>query len=506
MQVQVVTVIALVVFSAAMMVVGLYSTRKTKTMEGFLLGNRKIGPWMSAFAYGTSYFSAVIFIGYAGKHGWDIGMAAMWIGVGNALLGCLLAWFVLAKRTRSMTHNLNAKTMPEFFESRYGAPGFKVMAAIIIFVFLVPYSAAVYKGLGSMFSTIFPNIPVNVCMLIVAVLTAFFLVLGGYVASVYTDFIQGIIMIFGVIVMVIIVATNPNVGGISNMVTRLKDINPTLVHIFGGNKFSFLAWNILLTSFGTWGLPQMVGKFYAVKDQSSIRRATVVSTLFAGLIGVGAYFVGATGHLILEGPHNQPPAVGYDNVVPQILMRTLGDNNLFTTIVLAVVLVLLLSASMSTLSAVVLTSSSAVSVDLMPVIAKKKYSEKNQMLLMRGLCLLFVALSYLFATFNIAIIVSIMSFSWGAVSGSFIGPYVWGLYSKKITKAGAWAGMIGGFSTILLLVIFKTATVNFNAAAANAPLYGVMAMAVSFVLTPVCSLFTKKLPDALIEKAWRKEA
>lgn len=503
MQVQIVTVIALLIFTAVMVCIGFYSARKTKTMDGFLLGNRNIGAWMSAFAYGTTYFSAVIFIGYAGKHGWDIGMAGMWIGIGNAVLGCLLAWLILAKRTRAMTHNLNAKTMPEFFEARYNAPPYKIFAALIIFIFLVPYSAAVYKGLGSMFNTIFPTIPVNVCMLIVALVTAFFLVMGGYVATVYTDFVQGIIMIFGVVVMVIIVAANAKVGGLGNMVTRLKEIDPTLVHIFGGNKFSFLAWNIMLTSFGTWGLPQMVGKFYAVKDNSAIKRATVVSTVFAAIIGVGAYFVGSTGRLYLD---NQLPAGGYDNVVPQILMLSLGDDNIFSTIVLAVVLILLLSASMSTLSAIVLTSSSAVSVDLAPVVAPKKINEKNQMLLMRVLCLVFVALSFIFATFNVGIIVSIMSFSWGAVSGSFIGPYIWGLYSKKITKAGAGAGMVGGFATIMLLVAFKIASSDFASAAANSPFYGVMAMCASFVITPVVSLFTQKLPDSLVEKAWRKEA
>jgi Na+/proline symporter len=251
----------------------------------------------------------------------------------------------------------------------------------------------------------------------------------------------------------------------------------------------------------------MISKFYAVKDESAIKRATVVSTVFAGIIGVGAYFVGSTAHLVLADnpPLTAAGGIDFDNIVPQILIRTLGNSGVLTMIVLAVILVLLLSASMSTLSAVVLTSSSAVSVDLAPVVAPKKFTEKNQMVLMRALCLIFVALSYIFASFNIAIIVSIMSFSWGVVSGSFIGPYVWGLYAKRITNAGAWAGMLGGFGTVLLFVIFKTASADFNAAAANAPFYGVMAMAVSFVLTPVVSLFTKPLKKGIVEKAWGEQ-
>lgn len=501
-QVQVVTLIVLLAFSAVMVAIGIYSSKKTKTLEGFLLGGREIGAWMSAFAYGTSYFSAVIFIGYAGKHGWDIGIASMWIGVGNAVLGCWLAWKVLASRTRAMTHKLSVKTMPEFFEARYGEPRMKTFAALVIFIFLVPYSAAVYKGLGSIFNTIYPTIPVNVCMLIVAVLTAVFLVLGGYVASVITDFVQGLIMIVGVIILVEILLFNPRVDGIFNAYVNLKAISPSLVNPFGGSSFNFLCVNIMLTSFGTWGLPQMIGKFYAVKDDAAIKKATVVSTGFAFIIGVGAYFVGSMGRLILDSPPMLGDKINYDAIVPNILLTALGGSNLFTTFVLAIILVLLLSASMSTLSAVVLTSASAVSVDLLPSIDEKFGDNDLQMYIMRGLCLLFVALSYIFASFQIAIIVSIMSFSWGIVSGSFIGPYIAGLYSKETTKAGAWAGMLGGFLTVMLLTLYTTVTNSFAAASANAPVFGVLAMCVSSGSTPFVSMFTKKLPAELIERAY----
>ena len=497
-QVQTVTVVALVIFSILMVGIGIYSLSKTKTMDGFLLGSRKIGAWVSAFAYGTSYFSAVIFIGYAGKHGWDIGFASMWIGIGNAVLGCLLAWLILAKRTRTMTHTLNVKTMPEFFESRYMSTNMKVFAAVIIFVFLVPYSAAVYKGLGSMFNTIFPMVDVKVCMLIVAVLTAVYLVLGGYVATAYTDFIQGIIMIFGVAAMVIAIVKNPAIGGISAGIEKIKNINPDLVCPWGAGNWKFLCTNILLTSFGTWGLPQMVSKYYAIKDEKSIKEATVISTVFAAIIGCGAYFIGSLARLILN---NQLPEGGYDAVIPKMLLLGLGDANIFTTIILAVILLLLLSASMSTLASVVLTSASAISVDLVPVV-NKNYRKEKQMGLTRILCFIFVGLSYIFATMNIAIIVSIMSFSWGVVSGCFIGPYLWGIYSKKTTKIGAWAGMIGGFLTIAIPTIIMSATIGFKAASGYSPQMGVAAMAVSIIIVPVVSSFTKKFDEKHLEKVF----
>ena len=511
-QTQTVTIIALVIFALAMVFIGIVSTRKTKTIDGFLLGSRNIGAWVSAFAYGTSYFSAVVFVGYAGQHGWNIGLGSIWIGIGNAVLGCWLAWQLLAKRTRTMTHTLSVKTMPEFFESRYDCTALKVFAAVIIFVFLVPYSAAVYKGLGSMFSTIFPSVPNNTWILIIAVLTAIYLVLGGYVATAYTDFVQGVIMIVGVFAMVIAITKAPAVGGFGALFSKLAAIpdngdgitGAQLTSWYGGVSWKFLCVNIMLTSFGTWGLPQMVSKYYAIKDTKSIKKATVISTIFSLVIGCGAYFVGSLSRLVLN---NKLPEGGVDSVIPNTLLTALGDANIFTTIILAVILILLLSASMSTLSSIVLSSSSAISVDLIPTV-KKNYKGENQVIVTRVLCLVFVALSYLFATKNITIIVNIMSFSWGIVSGCFIGPYLWGIYSKKTTKAGAWAGMICGFLTVVGTTIVLTAMnagaadsvyAAFKLAAKKAPEMGVAAMAVSIVVVPLVSAFTKKFDDKFLE-------
>lgn len=504
---QLVTVAAILVFSAIMITVGITSYKKTKTIDGFLLGGRKIGAWVSAFSYGTAYFSAVIFVGYAGKHGWSIGMGSIWIGIGNALIGCYLSWRLFAKRTRNMTHTLSAKTMPEFFELRYKSTLFKVLSALIIFIFLVPYSAAVYKGLGSMFNTIFPNVSVNVCMAIIAVLASIYLFLGGYVATAYTDFIQGIIMVFGVFAMVIAILYNGAVGGLAESIKRLHAIDPQLVSITGGSSFKFLCTNILLTSFGTWGLPQMIGKFYAIKDEGAIKKATVVSTGFCMIIGFGAYFVGSLSRLILnnELPLTAAGAADYDSVVPKMLVTALGNSGIFTSVILAVILLLLLSASMSTLASIVLTSSSAISVDLMSVIKKDKNT--HQVGKTRILCILFVFLSYLFATMNFSFIVNIMSFSWGIVSGCFVGPYVWGICSKKITRTGAWAGMICGFLTVAVPTLILSITGGFPSAVSKAPELGVFAMAASALVTPAVSLFTKKFDVKFVSEVFsgRKE-
>ena len=495
---QIFTIVALAIYALAMATIGIISYRKSKTLDGFLLGGRKIGAWSTAFAYGTAYFSAVVFIGYAGQHGWNIGIGAIWIGIGNALVGCLLSWLLFANRTRKMTKKLDAKTMPDYFEKRYGSRGLKILSSVVIFIFLVPYSAAVYKGLGSLFSVIFPGVETWVWMLIIACLTAVYLVAGGYIATAYTNLIQGIIMIVGVVGLVIAVLCNDSVGGISGLLEKLGsfeslpgDPNPTngsqLTSLFGGSSFKFLCVNIMLTSFGTWGLPQMIGKFYAIKDTAAIKRGTVISTIFCLVIGVSAYLIGSTSRLVLGGVL---PEGGIDSVIPTLLVKVLGGGT-FGLILLAIIMILLLSASMSTLEAVVLTSASAVAVDLIPAVSKKKFTQNKQMTLTRVLCLVFIACSFIFATQNIPIIVSLMSFSWGIISGCFIGPYIWGLFSKKITKIGAFAGVISGLLTVGGATLVISLTSSFSEAVSRSPEMGVIAMAVSSIVVPLVSLLTK---------------
>ena len=499
---QIYTIIGLCIYAIVMATIGLISYGKSKTLDGFLVGGRRIGAWSTAFAYGSAYFSAVVFIGYAGQHGWNIGIGAIWIGVGNAILGCLLSWLLFANRTRKMTKKLGARTMPDYFEKRYGSKSMKVLASVIIFVFLVPYSAAVYKGLGSLFNAVFPGVETWVWMLMIACLTAVYLVAGGYTATAYSNLVQGVIMIVGVVSLVIAILSHDAVGGLSGLIENLRafeslpnDPNPTsgaqLTSLFGGSAFKFLCFNILLTSFGTWGLPQMIGKFYAIKDTAAIKRGTIISTIFCLVIGCGAYLIGSTSRLVLGG---QLPEGGIDSAIPAVLINVLSGGTL-GVILLALIMVLLLSASMSTLEAVVLTSASAVAVDLIPSVCKREIAPEKKMLLTRGLCLAFIACSFIFATRNIPIIVNLMSFSWGIVSGCFIGPYIWGLFSKRITGIGALSGIIAGLLTVGTATLVISLRSGFSAAAAKSPEMGVAAMAISLAIVPLVSLLTKNKPE-----------
>ncbi len=485
----------LFLFIALMVSIGLYSKRKVNNVHDFFLGGRQMGPWISAFAYGTTYFSAVIFIGYAGRIGWGFGISSTWIGIGNAVLGSYLAWIVLAKRTRKMTHDLGASTMPEFFEKRFDSKAMKIVTAIVIFIFLVPYSASVYQGLAYLFERVF-GIPFVYCMMAMAVLTGVYVLLGGYVATALTDFVQGSIMIIGLVLMVVFVLKNPVVGGIAGGVTKLSALpdGANLVKVFSGTPLNLLAL-VILTSLGTWGLPQMVHKFYAIKDEDAIKKATVVSTLFAALIAGGAYFTGAFGRLYLD---NKPPVgangqANLDMVMPLVLEKALPDA------LMGIIIILVLSASMSTLSSLVLVSSSAITLDLVKGVLFPQIAKEKLMLLMRVLCAVFIALSFLVAVTPSAIL-TLMSFSWGTVAGAFLAPFLYGLYWKGTTRSGAWAGFIAGILCSIGGALY------YGMDSKLAPNIGAAAMVVSLIAVPAVSLITSKLPQPHIEKIYGKSS
>lgn len=472
--------IVLGIYILLMALVAIFTAKKADSLTNFVVGGRNAGPWMSAFAYGTTYFSAVLFIGYAGRSGWDYGLWAVLIGVGNALLGTYLAWKLLADRTREVTRRLKIKTMPQMFEKRYQSKPMKIFAAIVIFIFMTPYSASVYSGLSYLCESVL-GIDYQLAMLFIAAISAGYLVLGGYVASLFADFIQGIIMIFGILAMIFCIVRTDQVGGfVQGMHNLTEKMGESGIAALTPEMVVGLISLILLTSVGTWGMPQMVHKFYGVADRKGIKRGTIISTVFCAIISCGAYFVGSLSRLFFE----QVPTVDgkpvHDLLIPQILSH-------LPTILLGVILVLVLSASVSTLSGITLTSCSAISMDLIAGGIKPDMTKKQTFTLTRVLCVLFIIASYLIASIKSPILM-LMSFSWGSIAGAFLAPYLLGLYWKRLGRKGAWAGMVGGLSTSLILAVAS----GFDTA--NAPLFGILSMAVSFLLCIVVTLVTKREP------------
>ena len=494
-------IIFLVVFFAVMIGIGVMTRKKANSVEGFVLGGRNAGPWLTAFGYGTSYFSAVVFIGYAGQFGWKYGVASTWIGIGNAVIGSLLAWIVLGRRTRVMTKHLSSKTMPDFFGKRFDSKALRVAAALISFIFLIPYTSSVYNGLSRLFNMAF-NIDYKICIIVMAVLTCVYVILGGYMATVVNDLVQGVIMLFGITAVIATVINNN--GGFIQALTTLSQ-QPSDLPVTQGMQGAFVSFFgpdplnlfgvIILTSLGTWGLPQMVGKFYAIKDEKSVKAGTVISTIFAFIVAGGCYFLGGFARLYSKNPAIYPNGditakqPMYDSIIPTML-----DN--LPTILVGVVIVLVLSASMSTLSSLVLTSSSTVTLDLIEQIKPKanedkKKREKTQLITMRLLLVFFIAVSVLLSLNPPTFIAQLMGYSWGALAGAFLAPFLWGLYWKKTTKLSVWVCFIFGVGFTVANMFLK-----FIASPINA---GAVTMLAGLVIVPLVSLITPKLSKEKVD-------
>ena len=491
----IIKIVLLVVFFAVMIGVGVYARKNATDVNGFVLGGRSVGPWLTAFAYGTSYFSAVVFIGYAGQFGWKYGLSTTWVGLGNALIGSLLAWSIMGRRTRVMTHHLDAKTMPDFFGKRFDSMSLRVAASTIAFIFLIPYTASVYKGLSTLFGLAF-NIDYKWCVIGMAVLTAAYVILGGYMATAINDFIQGIIMLVGICA--VIVAVLKGQGGFLSAVQKLSEIpadpssstpalsgmNGAFTSFFGPDPLNLLGV-VVLTSLGTWGLPQMVGKFYAIKSEKAVKTGTIVSTFFAIIIAGGCYFLGGFGRLFnvpeIYAPNGK---ILFDNIIPAML-STLPD------VLIGIVVVLVLSASMSTLSSLVLTSSSTFTLDVLKVTFCKKMDEKKTLLTMRLLIVFFIVVSVVIALNPPTFIAQLMGISWGALAGAFLAPFLYGLFTKKVTKASVWACFVFGIGITVINIFLKFL---------NPINCGAVAMVGGLVIVPLVSLITPKMKKERLDE------
>ncbi len=484
----VVKLVMMAIFVVAVVCVGVLTRKHAESVDGFVLGGRNVGPWLSAFAYGTSYFSAVIFVGYAGQFGWKYGISATWIGIGNAVLGSLLAWQIMGPRTREMTQRLKASTMPQFFGARYRSEALRVASAAIIFVFLIPYTASVYNGLSRLFGMAF-GLPYEACIIGMAVVTCVYVVLGGYMATVVNDFVQGIVMLVGIVA--VIVAVLMGNGGPSAAIEALSQIpadsgnlHGAFVSFFGPDLLNLLGV-VVLTSLGTWGLPQMVTKFYAIKDKEAARKGAIISTIFAFVVAGGSYFLGGFGRLysaqVEINPATELPV--YDSIVPTMISN-LPD------VLVGIVIVLVLSASMSTLSSLVLTSSSTLTLDVIKGRIVRDMDERRQLLCMRALLVAFVLVSAGIALWQynspVNFIAQLMGISWGALAGAFLGPFLWGLYSNKVSRAAVWVSFVVGvgLTTANMFIGFIDSPVN----------CGALAMLLSLALVPLVSLITPAVP------------
>ncbi|MBN1591911.1 MAG: sodium/solute symporter [Candidatus Coatesbacteria bacterium] len=477
-------IIVLAIYVIVILFIGYKSMKRTKTFGDFFLANRTVGPWLTAFTYGTAYFSAVLIIGFAGKIGWGFGMASLWVALGNTIVGTFLVWKLLGGRIMRATQQMGVHTMPEYLEARYQSRFLKAYSAICIFVFLIPYSASVYMGLSYLFEINF-NVSYSYILFAMAILTAIYLIMGGYKAITVVDIFQGMIMIAGILIMIGMFTAKA--GGVSNILERLNSINPELTSIWGPAGWRPIMALVFLTSVAPFAMPQLVQKFYGIKDEKSVKIGTIVATLFALIITFGAYYSGALTRVFISAESHPTLFKGGKAAVDKLMPVMIKQ---FVPEVLGVIILLLVfAASMSTLAALVLVSSSSIVKDLYQGFFGKGDHEKKLVLPMRAICLVVIFLSVIIALKKPAIIVTMLSISWGAVAAVFLAPFVYGLLWKKATKLSAIVSSFVGLGTTLIWYALTDS-------AAMVPQIASAGMIISMIVLPIVvwveSLFRPK--------------
>jgi SSS family solute:Na+ symporter/sodium/proline symporter len=465
-------IIILAIYALVIIIVGIIGLRKTSSFNDFFLGGGKVGAIMSAFSYGATYFSAVVFIGFAGKIGWGFGYSGIWIGIFNGLIGVLAVWALLGWRVKKMSVEMGVHTLSEYLEKRYGSPALKFIASIAIFIFLIPYSAAVFIGLSYLFASSFEGLQYWHAVVFMGVFTAIYIVLGGYKSMAMMDTVFGIIMTTGVLILA--GYTIHAGGGMDKITETLRNIDPKLVGRVGPPGWWPLLSLIVLTSIAPFAMPQLMQKFYAIKDRRAIRFGMIASTVFALLIGGIAYFLGSTTRIFLS-PETAPGAFlpdgkpNVDALMPEMLARVVPES------LSIIILLIILAASMSTLASLVLISSSSFAKDFYAGFINKNVSDKQLTNMMRGANLFFVLLSVILALIKPSTIVAILAMSWGAIGSAFLGPFIWGLFWKKTTKTAAFASMFIGLATCIGLTI----------AGFSSPEAGTIGMGTSLIIPPI---------------------
>jgi SSS family solute:Na+ symporter len=463
---------------------GLWMGKRTRSAADFYIGGRQVGPWVTAFSFVAAYFSSVVIVG-GGAFGYRFGMSTMWVAATNVLFGCTLVWIVLGRRLWGFTKRLDTMTIPGFIGKRYGAREAEIFSALIIFVFMIVYNVSVLVGMGRIMEGLM-GIPYTSAVLIAGLIILIYVSIGGYLAVVWTSFVQAWIMIFGLLLLTF--ATLGKVGGLARAVTDLAAIDPGLVETPGVWGWGGLVSFALIVSLGVWGMPQLLVRFYSMKSTRVLRLGTVLATL-GGAMAVLPYMTGAMSRLLL------PPLENPDLAIPMLTETVLNPWGG------AIFLAGVMAAGMSTFASVLIIVSGAIVRDLRRGGAAENPEEEragatHQVMLGRMASMIAGLLALFMAYRPPALVLVITAFAWAVIASACLWPVVLGVYWKRGTRAGATSSMIAGVVVALGWMI----------AGKPMGIHGfIPGVVVSLVVFVGVSLFTEPPDAALIRRAWGEE-
>ena len=435
--------VTLLTYLIAVVGIGIFAGKKAGRGSDYFLGGRSIGPWITAFSFVAAYFSSVLIIG-GGGFGYKYGMATLWVGAINVLVGCFLVWAVLGRRIRHMSGRLNAQTVPDFFGKRFESGPAKLFSAAVIIIFLIIYNVAVLKGMGNALEVLM-GWKYWIAVLIAGALILIYVAVGGYFAVVWTSFVQAWIMIFGLLFLTIFVLLK--VGGLESLNASLAAIDYGFIQTPGiwgwGGIISFS----LIVSFGVWGMPQLIVRFFTIKSTKLLILGTVLATL-GGTIALLPYINGAAARALYPDLAVLYPGIDPGKVADLAIPTLVKD--ILPPWAGGILLAGVVAAGMSTFSAILIKVSSSVVHDVLQHAVKRKFSEKKAVLWGRLVSIIAGLISLSIAIRPPNLILIITAFAWAVIASTTLWPMLFGVYWKRASKTAVIASMISGAAVSLI--------------------------------------------------------
>lgn len=471
----------LAVYLGLLGLIGYGLRRRSRSAVDFAIGGRSVGPWVTAISFVAAYYSSVVIIG-GGAFGWRFGLSTLWVGGANVLLGTTLAWIVLGRRVRLFTENLDVLTLPGFFARRYESETVRIFSAAVTGLFLIIYNVSVLKGMANAFEGLM-GIPYWSGVVISGVVILFYTTVGGYLAVVWTSFVQGIVMIGALILLTY--AALQRVGGLTVLADRLAEIGPGYVQTPGEWGWAGLISFSLIVSLGTWGMPQLVIRFYSIKNARMLRLGLVIVTLGAS-VALLPYLCGAVARVLV------PELESADQAIPALTALVLNDWGG------AIFLAGVVAAGMSTFAGVLIIISSSLVRDLWIHGLGRSLSAEAEVRANRIMSLAVGVISVLIALKPPALILVLTAFSWAVIASTNLWPLLFGVTWKRTSAAGTLASMVTGAAAALLWQAFR--------ARLPGPWNGVhgflIGVAVALVVIVAVSLMTRPPRAETVRRAW----
>jgi SSS family solute:Na+ symporter len=459
--------------------------KKTKTADDYYVAGRSMGSIVIAFSYGATFISAVALIGFSGISS-VFGHSILWLAFLNIGIGILIAFVFYGFRTRKMGLSLNAVTLPELLGNRFNSSKLQASSGLIIAVFMVFYTTAVFLAISTLFQETF-GIPYWICVVVFTIVVGIYLLIGGLYAVMWTHAIQGILMLTGMLILTIGVyvmlggigpahevtaALTPNMlSSIGSPAATSAPNGLTSMPPVGSAPFMLLLTLVFGVGIGVLAQPQLIVRYLSAKSEKALRRAIPYGGIFILLMTFTAFSVGPLcNELMVNAPkYNSaltdslmyPTKIVAGNAIPNPdAVVPLIINNFFPTWFIILFLFAVLAAAMSTASALFHTAGASIGRDVCEKGLMKGCSEKKSLKITRMATLIIVGATLIISLNPPAVVAILTSFFFGLMACTFLAPYTLTLYWKKISRAGAWAGMLGGFIFTMLwyiLIYFKTA-------------------------------------------------